>query len=140
MGRKVYFAGSIAGGRADADLYRSMIEHIQKTDTVLTEHVGDLSLSKIENVPNRDVLVYEQDTGWLKESDLLIGEVSCPSLGVGYELAFAEKLGVPCHLFFRNSGRRLSSMIAGDPYFHIYPYDDPEEIFPLLDRILEEKA
>ena len=29
--KKVYFAGSIRGGRVDADLYRRMIEHLQKT-------------------------------------------------------------------------------------------------------------
>lgn len=29
--KKVYFAGSIRGGRVDADLYKRMIEHMQKT-------------------------------------------------------------------------------------------------------------
>ena len=38
--KKVYFAGSIRGGRADAALYRDMIDHINKTAYVLTEHVG----------------------------------------------------------------------------------------------------
>ena len=38
--KKVYFAGSIRGGRADADLYREMIEYIKETADVLTEHVG----------------------------------------------------------------------------------------------------
>lgn len=50
--KKVYFAGSIRGGRADADLYRQMIEYIQQGDIVLTEHVGNLSLSKTEGQPN----------------------------------------------------------------------------------------
>ena len=42
---KVYFAGSIRGGRIDAALYERLIKYIQKTDVVLTEHVGDLNLS-----------------------------------------------------------------------------------------------
>lgn len=37
MDKKIYFAGSIRGGRVDADLYRRLIMHIQLTDTVLTE-------------------------------------------------------------------------------------------------------
>ena len=39
---KVYFAGSIRGGRIDANLYEHLIKYIQKTDIVLTEHVGNL--------------------------------------------------------------------------------------------------
>ena len=37
MNKKVYFAGSIRGGRVDAELYHRMVTYIQKTDTVLTE-------------------------------------------------------------------------------------------------------
>lgn len=46
MKKKIYFAGSIRGGRVDAALYQRMIGYIQKTDIVLTEHIGkpDLSL------------------------------------------------------------------------------------------------
>ncbi|MBR5700659.1 MAG: nucleoside 2-deoxyribosyltransferase, partial [Bacteroidales bacterium] len=83
--RKIYFAGSIRGGRADAELYRRMIEYIQKTDIVLTEHVGNLALSKIEGEEDREAAIYEQDTAWLRESDLVIAECTTPSLGVGYE-------------------------------------------------------
>jgi hypothetical protein len=48
MNRKVYFAASIRGGRQDAALYHDLIEMIKETDTVLTEHIGDLSLSSLE--------------------------------------------------------------------------------------------
>ena len=37
--------------------------------------------------------IYERDMEWLKKSDLVIAEVSMPSLGIGYELGVAEKLG-----------------------------------------------
>lgn len=79
--KKVYFAGSIRGGREDAGLYRRLIQYIQKDNIVLTEHIGDLSLSKTESLG--DSAIYEQDTAWLRESDLVIAECSTPSLGVG---------------------------------------------------------
>ena len=50
MGKKVYFAGSIRGGRQDAELYKHDIEYIQRDNIVLTEHVGDLSKSKTEGL------------------------------------------------------------------------------------------
>ena len=59
--KKIYFAGSIRGGRQDAELYKRIIQHMQREHIVLTEHVGDLSLSKNEGVKDRDVAIYEQD-------------------------------------------------------------------------------
>ncbi len=136
MNKKVYFAGSIRGGRVDAGLYRRMIARIGETDTVLTEHVGDTGLSVLEQGRNRDAAIYEQDTAWLRESDLLIGECTCPSLGVGYELAYAENYGKPCDIFYDRSRTQLSAMLTGDPYFHIHPYANEDELFAALDEIL----
>ena len=136
MNKKVYFAGSIRGGRQDENLYRQIIEYIKKTDIVLTEHVGDLSLNSLEGVDDRDVRIYLQDTGWLKECDLVIAECTRPSLGVGYELAFAEKLGKPCYVFYRHSVSELSAMIKGDSYFTVHSYETFEEIKEFLDEIL----
>ena len=135
--KKIYFAGSIRGGRADEALYRQIIDHIQKTDIVLTEHVGNLALSKVEHLPNRDEAIYQQDTAWLRESDLVIAECTTPSLGVGYELAYAERFGIPVHIFYDTTRTRLSAMLTGDEYYHIHPYSSPAEIFPVIDTILE---
>ena len=137
MEKKVYFAGSIRAGRTDAGLYQRMIAYIQQTDRVLTEHVGHPELNLLEQGRENDALIYEQDTAWLRESDLLIGECTSPSLGVGYELAYAEKLSVPCHIFYDRTKTQLSAMLTGNAYFHLYPYEDESEIYPLLDRILD---
>jgi len=137
MNKKVYFAGSIRGGRVDAELYQRIIEYIKRTDEVLTEHIGDLSLSLLEKGRDKDALIYNQDTSWLKESDILIGECTCASLGVGYELAFAEKLGKPCHIFYDSGKTQLSAMLTGNPYFNIHPYTEEAEIYPVLDSILK---
>ena len=133
---KVYFAGSIRGGRIDADLYGRMIRHMQKTATVLTEHVGSPHLNLMEQ-GKKDKDIYDQDTAWLRESDVLIGECTCPSLGVGYELAYAESRGIPCHIFYDRSKTQLSAMLTGNPYFHIHPYETEEEIYPVIDSILQ---
>ena len=124
---KIYFAGSIRGGRVDADLYRRMIEYMQRTHVVLTEHVGSPDLN-LKEQGKRDVEIYDQDTAWLRESDILIGECTCPSLGVGYELAYAESHSIPCH---------LSAMLTGNPYFQIHPYESETQIYEMLDSILK---
>lgn len=133
--KKVYFAGSIRGGRADAALYRDMIDHINKTAYVLTEHVGKKEVFELEkDMTDRDI--YEQDTAWIRECDLVIAECTRPSLGVGYELAYAEHQKKPCHVLYRANEVRLSAMLAGDPYYEIHSYSDHEEVFSILDKIL----
>lgn len=129
MKKKIYFAGSIRGGRVDADLYNRIISYIQRTDIVLTEHVGGSNLCLEEQGFASDSKIYNQDTAWLCESDLLIGECTCPSLGVGYELAYAERFGIPCHIFYNKTKTQLSAMLTGNPYFQIHPYEREEEIY-----------
>ena len=58
---KVYFAGSIRGGRTDAELYSRIISYIKKTDIVLTEHIGDKALAVKEKGVG-DIDIYRQDT------------------------------------------------------------------------------
>lgn len=137
--KKIYFAGSIRGGRVDAALYHRMITFMQKTDTVLTEHVGNLELSALEQGKAQDAAIYDQDTEWLRQAELLIAECTCPSLGVGYELAYAEKLGIPCHIFYDRTKCLLSAMLTGNPYFHIHPYEKEEEIYPILKETIDSK-
>lgn len=136
MKKKIYFAGSIRGGRNFADLYRKMIEHMQRTDIVLTEHIGQADINLMEKGRMSDAEIYNQDTAWLRESDMVVAECSNPSLGVGYELAYAESRGIPCHIFYDKSKTQLSAMLTGNPYFVIYPYQTEEELFSLMDKIL----
>ena len=79
---KIYFAGSIRGGREDAALYARLIAYIQRTDTVLTEHIGNLALSAKEGSKPKslaegadvDRVIYEEDSAWLREADMVIAE------------------------------------------------------------------
>ena len=137
MSKKIYFAGSIRGGRVDAALYQQIIEHIKETDIVLTEHIGSPHLNVLEHA-KRDAEIYEQDMAWLRECDMVIAECTCPSLGVGYELAYAEKFNKPCHIFYDQTKTRLSAMLAGNPYFIIHPYCEEKEIYPVIDTILQD--
>lgn len=42
---KVYFCGSIRGGRDDVHLYRRIVHKLQNYGTVLTEHVSSSELT-----------------------------------------------------------------------------------------------
>ena len=136
MNKKVYFAGSIRGGREEAAVYKRIIDYINRTDTVLTEHIGLGSLSVKAQTKEDDVHIYERDTEWLRSSDVLIAECTNPSHGVGYELAFAEACNIPVHIFYDKRKANISAMLNGNAYFKVYPYENEAEIYPVLDEIL----
>lgn len=133
----IYFAGSIRGGRADAELYARIICRLQQYGDVLTEHVGHSDLSLVEQGRPKDTLIYEQDTAWLRQSDVLVAECTTPSLGVGYELAYAERFGKPCHILYNRTRTQLSAMLTGDAYYSIHPYEHEEEALQIVDTIMK---
>jgi nucleoside 2-deoxyribosyltransferase len=134
MNKKIYFAGSIRGGRDDQELYNKFIQYLTKYGQVLTEHVGDKKITTIgEDGPN-DQKIYERDMSWMKEADLIIAEVSTPSLGVGYEIGKAENLGKKILCLYRdNPNKRLSAMINGNPNLKTIKYKTLEEAQKHLD-------
>ncbi len=131
----IYFCGSIRGGREDAALYHEMIGFLKQFGPVLTEHVGDLSLTRQGNDGTAEG-IWQRDTAWLCESDIVIAECSQVSHGVGYELAFAEAHAKPVFVFYRHTDHPLSAMIAGDPHFEVYRYEDDADLFDALARIM----
>ena len=139
MEKKVYFAGSIRGGREDTAVYKRIIDYINATDTVLTEHIGLGSLSVKARTKEDDVHIYERDTEWLRSSDVLIAECTNPSHGVGYELAYAEARNIPVHIFYDKRKANISAMLNGNAYFKVYPYENEAEIYLVLDNILGNK-
>ena len=139
MEKKVYFAGSIRGGREDAAVYKRIIDYINATDTVLTEHIGFGNLSVTTRTKEDDEHIYECDTEWIKLSEVLIAECTNPSHGVGYELAYAEARNIPVHIFYDKRKANISAMLNGNAYFKVYPYENEAEIYPVLDNILGNK-
>jgi nucleoside 2-deoxyribosyltransferase len=135
---KIYFAGSIRGGRKDRELYSEVISILRRKHIVLTEHVSDPNLFKKEQEENTtDNFIYSQDTNWLKECDVIIAECTVPSLGVGYELCFAEKLGKTAYIFYDDTKCNLSAMLKGDPYYNIIGYSDINDLKKQVESLAE---
>jgi len=136
---KIYFAGSIRGGREDADLYLKIINELKKYGSVLTEHVGDDSLGSIGEKHVSDQYIHDRDMEWIKASDVIIAEVTIPSLGVGYEIASAIHLKKPVYCFFNTSrGQNLSAMIGGSQKVTVIDYKDINEIKSALLKIFND--
>jgi 2'-deoxynucleoside 5'-phosphate N-hydrolase len=110
---KIYFGGSISGGRKYLDTYREIVEYLKVLGhKVLTEHVvmPDVLEWESKNTPQQ---IYTRDIEWLKESECVVAEVSSPSLGVGYEVCYALRIGKPVLCLYRE-GVFITRMLVGN--------------------------
>ena len=80
---KIYFSGSVSGGRKDVELYLQIILQLKEHGLVLTEHIGDARLDARGEPGLSDVEIHDRDLAWLRQADCLVAEVTTPSLGVG---------------------------------------------------------
>jgi len=130
---KIYFAGSIRGGRDDKELYANIINELTYYGEVLTEHVGDKNLTAFGEDGPTNEYIYNRDIKWLKEAAVVIAEVSTPSLGVGYELSKAEEWGKNILCLYRVSeGKKLSAMIDGSPTLKVKIYKNLEDVINIF--------
>lgn len=96
---KIYFAGSIRGGRVDSEIYLEIIKILQGYGEVLTEHIGLKDLNSMGESDKSSKFIFDRDVEWLTSANVIVAEVTNPSLGVGYEIGIAEKLNKKLYVF-----------------------------------------
>ena len=135
---KIYFAGSIRGGRDDAEIYYQIIKFLQEYGQVLTEHVGEKDLNVMGESTLSDKQIHDRDMKWLLESDLMVAEVTNPSLGVGYEIgrAIENNKKIVC-LYRKLQNKKLSAMISGLIRVKNIEYNKISDLIEHLDLYLK---
>jgi len=135
---KIYFSGSIRGGREHIEWYNFIIRELSLYGEVLTEFVADKSLSSYGTLNMTDKEIYDRDISLIKEAEIIVADVTIPSLGVGYEIAFAEKLNknIFC-LYHKTDDKKVSAMISGDSNLNFFNYQSKEDISEIMKSIFK---
>lgn len=135
----IYFAGSIRGGRSDASVYATLIERLERHGRVLTEHVGTEDVdSADQTVGESDDEIHDQDMAWLREADIVVAEVTVPSLGVGYELGRAVAWEKPILCLYRpDSEHELSAMVRGSDGISVVEYRRPDDLVAVFESFAQ---
>lgn len=123
LNMKIYFAGSIRGGQQDQSIYAQIIAVLARHGEVLTEHIGN-AVGTSADERRTDSTIYERDMAWLNEADVIVAEVTNPSLGVGYEIGSADGRKPILCLYRPQEGKRLSAMISGSKSVRVVEYRD----------------
>ncbi len=131
---KIYFSGSVSGGRQDQEIYRQLIRHLQGYGQVFTEHIGNPKLTAKGDPLNPEV-IYIRDLGWLKRADVVVAEITQPSFGVGYEVSKAEEWRKSlCCLYRYQKGKVPSAMVVGNKNIDFRGYRTIDEAVRQIDN------
>ncbi len=122
---KIFFAGSIRGGRSMLSIYKQIIQSLKEMGhTLVSEHVASTKLEEAE-AKLTDEEIFRSDTGFIEECDCLVAEVTIPSTGVGYEICYAVSKGKRV-LCIYNEGANVSAMVLGNGRVTPIPYMNME--------------
>jgi nucleoside 2-deoxyribosyltransferase len=131
MTRKVFFSCSMRGGYG-----RVAQEELRKIPDII-EALGMEVISRHQTTENfmenesrlTDTEIHDRDYRWLQEADLVIAEITNPSLGVGAEIADAVHLGIPVLCVYkREYEHQISAYIRGKTGVVCRAYADYEEL------------
>lgn len=137
----VYFSCSITGGRAEEKTYQALVKDMLDCGhEVPTAHLSSPEVMEMENVVNA-VEIFDRDMNWLRECDALVAEVSSPSHGVGYEVAYALLLKKPVFCCYKR-GKKVSKIITGNtsPGLKVVEYENDGEALKFVREFLETTA
>ena len=137
---KIYFAASIRGGRDQADRYPAIVQILKdQGHEILSELFTDGKLTKEGTNPDKtSQWIYQRDIDWIKQSHVVVAEVTQPSLGVGYEIAKAEEWGKTVICLFHDMGdKKLSAMIDGTASSKVIYYKQVSELEQTLAKLLQ---
>lgn len=137
---KIFFTGSVRGGRATQPTYEQIILALKRYGEVLSQHVSDETISEHGETELSSDEISSRELAALAEADIMVAEVSTPSLGVGNLIARASLLGMRVvALYHGEDTSKLSALIQGDENVSVYTYTKVGELPELLRVALQGK-
>lgn len=136
---KVYLSGAIRGGRQLQNIYQEILDFLQENNhDVLTYHVAKKNVLELET-KQTDKEIFSQDVSWLEECFCVIAEVSVPSLGVGYEIAYALTRKKPVLAIYNSHLGPISAMISGNnsSFISVFSYSSIPQLLEHISSFLK---
>lgn len=130
---KIYFACPVISERGDEAVYQSIVDAlIAAGHQVPTAIIAKPEVVTLEKQANPQE-IYTNSIRRIEKCSVLIAEISKPSLGVGYEIAYALHLNKPVLCCYRQ-GASISKMITGNthPKIMVYSYQDTQEVIGVI--------
>ena len=136
----VYCAGAIKGDSSYQESYLEVINIVKKE--------GHSALSELNPefksaFPLNEKQVFQRDIKWIEKSTVMIAEISGPSLGVGFEIAYALYMReIPVLALYDAEIERVSAMITGcdSELLYVKTYHNKKELEELVLSFLKQQT
>lgn len=131
----IYFCGSKFGGKQDEILYNILFKKLEMYGDVIQPFDPEKGINQIGSRREHRLSMHDRDVVLLTMCDVMVAEVTHPSLGVGYEIGRAVELGKPVLCLYRPLPRKkLSGLLRGmdnSDYLRVVDYapDHVDQIF-----------
>ena len=135
---KVYFAAPMLGDRSNLEDNRKIASALKAMGCeILTEWVLEEVLDIERGATPKEI--FERDIEMLDKCDVLVADVSYPSLGVGFEIAYALLKGKKVVAYCREDRlNRTSALIRGVTWsnFTLVTYRSVEELVAKISKVI----
>ena len=133
---KIYFSGSIYGGRQKLETYQILIKELKKYGEILNTEVADSKvIEKEDGIPDENIFNSLEEK--LQKADIIFAELTVPSLGVGYELGYADSHNKKIvGIYDKTQVDKITTMVRGNKRIKLIPYTDIYEVISNLETII----
>jgi hypothetical protein len=134
----IYCAGPIKGDTTFQKIYLEIINFIESEGHT---PLAELSAKFTPTNPLTDKQIYTRDLKWIDGSKMMIAEISGPSLGVGFEIAYAVyQKKIPVLALVNNTVKNVSAMITGcdSILLTVVNYRNPEDLKEIIRLYIKE--
>ena len=136
---KIYYASSIRGTQSEDLSIKDgiFIEQLRRFGIVLNENLTKERRS--DKMPIfSDKEIHDRQFQWIKEADIIIAEVTNPSLGVGYVIGRGVDLNKKILCLFKTDKRKLSAMIRGNDNVLVKDYETVKGALKIITEYFED--
>lgn len=113
---KILFVASIQGKADRIEDYESVVQALIKTgNEVISDHVMKYSQADLDSwSDDQKINFHKKLFDYIRKCDMVVGEVSYPSVSVGYLISMSLDLGKPTILLYKGKSEPnlLSSLIS----------------------------
>lgn len=125
---KIYFEASITGKKHYKENYEKIVQTLESLGhSVISDHILKCEQNNLLNESQEEREKHHKKLNkWLSQADVVVAEVSFPSVSVGYELALALQKGKP--VLALHVEDRIPVALIGEPSdkFILSPYNLPD--------------
>ena len=135
---KIYFAASTSALPKQKENYNTIISYLASSHELLDNWLLDKLSSRQTSLNSQEILLREASK--IKQADLIVAEVTTPSLGVGYLIGQALANRKPILCLYDQTERRqnISDIVSGSTSsLLILKYYQPNNIISVIKKYLK---